>query len=184
MDQGLIPSRYAKALYKVGAGRKVNPELYKVMQALSCAFDTEPGLVSSVANPFVTDKDKAALLRTAVQGATTDVTSLQTYTDFITLLIKNRRIDMVRETARAFTDYYRKENRIARVEVVSAVSLSPAVEARLKSIIEAHLDGGSMEYSSRVDPGLIGGFIINLNSERLDASVRNELKQLRLSLIS
>ncbi|MDE7442643.1 MAG: F0F1 ATP synthase subunit delta [Muribaculaceae bacterium] len=51
-------------------------------------------------------------------------------------------------------------------------------------MIEKHLNGGSMEYSERVDSGLIGGFVINIDNEQLDASVRSELKQLRLKLLS
>ncbi|WP_368075483.1 F0F1 ATP synthase subunit delta, partial [uncultured Muribaculum sp.] len=39
-------------------------------------------------------------------------------------------------------------------------------------------------FSRTVDPELIGGFVININSERLDASISNELKQLRLKLLS
>ena len=41
-----------------------------------------------------------------------------------------------------------------------------------------------MEYSSSVDPSLIGGFTVSVGNERIDASISNELKQLRLNLIS
>ena len=37
--------------------------------------------------------------------------------------------------------------------------------------------------SDIVDPALIGGFTVTLGSERLDASVRNDLKQLQLKLL-
>ena len=40
-----------------------------------------------------------------------------------------------------------------------------------------------MEYSSKVDPSLIGGFTVDIDNERLNASVAHELKQLKLSLI-
>ena len=40
-----------------------------------------------------------------------------------------------------------------------------------------------MEYAERVDPALIGGFAIDIASERLDASVRNNLEQMRLNLL-
>ena len=36
-----------------------------------------------------------------------------------------------------------------------------------------------MEYSSAVDPQLIGGFVVNVDNERLDASVRQQLQQMR-----
>lgn len=41
-----------------------------------------------------------------------------------------------------------------------------------------------MEYHHRVDPSLIGGFTVTINNEKLDASVADELKQLRLKLLS
>ena len=34
------------------------------------------------------------------------------------------------------------------------------------------------------DPDIIGGFTVDIDNERLDASVKNELKQLRLKLLS
>lgn len=41
-----------------------------------------------------------------------------------------------------------------------------------------------MEYNLLIDPELIGGFTVDIDSERLDASVANELKQLRHKLLS
>ena len=81
-------------------------------------------------------------------------------------------------------DIYRKANNIYLVEVVTASELSNDDESRLKALIQKHLNGGTMEYSSRVDRELIGGFVVNIGSERLDASISNELKQLRLNLLS
>ena len=40
-----------------------------------------------------------------------------------------------------------------------------------------------MEYDTHVNPDLIGGFTVSIDNERLDASVKNELKQLRLNLL-
>ena len=83
----------------------------------------------------------------------------------------------------AYLTIYRKANNIYLVEVVSATTMDEADQARLHKLIEKHLNGGSMEYSQRVDSQLIGGFVVNIDSERLDASVQNELKQLRLNLL-
>ena len=54
---------------------------------------------------------------------------------------------------------------------------------RIKDLIARELKGASMEFSTRVDPSLIGGFVINIDNERLDASLSNQLKELRLSLL-
>ncbi len=68
--------------------------------------------------------------------------------------------------------------------MVSAAPLDPAVEKRIKALVEANLHGGTMDFSSSVNPDLIGGFVVNIDNERLDASLRNQLKELRLSLLN
>ena len=41
-----------------------------------------------------------------------------------------------------------------------------------------------MEFTAAVDSELLGGFVVNIDNERLDASIKNELEQLRLKLTS
>lgn len=178
MDQGLIPRRYAKALYRAAVEKGCQQELYASMQLLGAAFASEPKLGETMRNPFVAAADKAALVMAAA-GAQTPLLA-----DFVKLLVQNGRIDMVRDIAAAYCLIYRQESNIYRVEVVSAAAMDPAQEERLKQLILSHLNGGSMEYSQRIDPSLIGGFVVNIDNERLDASVKNELKQLRLKLLS
>ncbi|MDE6303664.1 MAG: F0F1 ATP synthase subunit delta, partial [Paramuribaculum sp.] len=52
----------------------------------------------------------------------------------------------------------------------------------LKALITRHLGNGTMELTSTVNPDLIGGFRISIGNEVLDASVANELQQLKLAL--
>lgn len=179
MNEGLIPRRYAKALYKFALEKGQDKPMYELMQSLSNAFVANATLQEIMANPFVADEDKIALLKTA-SGANASHTS---FADFLKLLVSNKRISFIRSIALAYLTIYRKANNIYLVEVVSATPMDNAEQLRLKKLIESHLEGGSMEYSQRVDSQLIGGFIVNIDSERLDASVQNELKQLRLNLL-
>lgn len=179
MNQGLIPRRYAMALYKVDLDRGTAARTYELMNTLQRSFDEMPDLKATVSNPFVAVGDKVKLLTTAAGATAADTT----YADFLKLLVENRRIDMIDLIVRAYGDIYRRENNIRRVEVVSAAPLDPAVMQRIKDLIARELKGASMEFSTRVDPSLIGGFVINIDNERLDASLSNQLKELRLSLL-
>lgn len=181
MDQGLLPRRYAKALYKFADERHDTQAVYGFMENLDAAFDANPRLQQTIANPFVKTADKVALLTTAA-GKNAD--SSATLADFIKLLVENRRIDLAREIALAYMDTYRKANNIYKVSVISAAPLSQADNDRLKALVEKHLDGGTAQYENAVQPDLIGGFVINIDNERLDASVKHELEQLRLALLN
>lgn len=180
MNDGLIPRRYAKALLKFAQEKGEDKRVYGLMQTLSDSFAAQPALGKAVANPFVAPGDKTKLLMTA-SGAT-DKDSV--FVDFIKLLIANNRIDMVRAAVLAYLEMYRKANNIYLVEITSAAPMGDKEMKRLKDLIESHVGGATVEYETSVDPDLIGGFVVKIDSERLDASIKNELKQLRLKLLS
>lgn len=180
MNEGLIPRRYAKALLKVAVERKCDDRMYQLMLNLSAAFAASPDLRAVIANPFVDNNDKAAAVCAAAQAADDDTT----FTDFLKLLIRNRRIGLCPSVANAYIDLFRQRHNIRRVEVISAAPLDTAVEKRIKTVIEQHLNGASMEFSTKIDPDLIGGFIVTIDNERLDASLRNRLKEIRLNLLN
>lgn len=179
MNEGLIPRRYAKALYKVAVGRGDADLLYGLMNRLVAACSQQPSLAGVIANPFVSVADKTG----RIVSAAGEGSGNSTLTDFLRLLADNRRLDMVFAIAREYAALYRREKGIYKVEVVSAAPLSDSDEKRLKDLINKNLQGGTMEYSSRVNPDLIGGFTVTIDNRKLDASVSNEFKQLRVSLL-
>ena len=179
MNEGLIPRRYAKALLKFAVERHQDARLYEIMNNLSRGFEMYPSLDSTVANPFIAADQKQQLLVTAAGATDKD----EVYLDFLKLLRQNNRLPISRQIALAYVRYYRIANNIYKVEVTSAAPMGEKEEQRLKQLIESHLSGAKMEYGTRVDPDLIGGFTVNIGSEQLDASVRNELKQLGIKLL-
>lgn len=180
MNQGLIPSRYAKALYKFALEKGEADRVYDLMKNVAASFVAQPELNGVMANPYVPSVDKTGLMMTAAGASEAD----KCYADFLRLLIKNKRIEFIRGIALTYLDIYRKANNIYLVKIVTAADLPDAEVERLKALVERHLGKATVEYTLEVDPDLIGGFVISVNSERLDASVSNEIKQLRLKLLS
>ncbi|WP_295730628.1 F0F1 ATP synthase subunit delta [uncultured Muribaculum sp.] len=180
MDQGLIPNRYAKALYKFALEKGAATRVYELMKRLCASFAGQPRLQEVVANPFVATDDKTALLSTAAGAESADTV----FADFMKLLVENRRIDMVRAIALRYLDIYRRANNICLVKIVTAADMPAEVTAKLHALVERHLPGATVEYTHLTDPSIIGGFVVDVNSERLDASLASELRQLRLNLLS
>ena len=180
MNDGLIPRRYAKALLKFAEERGASERCYELMKRLSVSFESNPELSTAIANPFVDGSTKTSLLDTAAGADKKD----EVYHDFIKLLLENNRIDSMRHIAMAYISLYRKANNIYPVEITTASELDKQDMDRIHALIDKHVKDGKIEYSERVDPDLIGGFVITIDSERLDASLKNELKQLRLKLLS
>lgn len=187
MNEGLIPRRYAKALLEFADTGKPGTAtaLYGVMKQLDGSFAANPGLQKALANQFVSEVDKTALLTSAAGLAKDDEgDGAKAYASWLRLMARNGRLNLVRQTALAYIDLYRKQMNIRPVHVTTATAMDAAQEERLKDLIAKHLKGATMEYSSSVDPALIGGFTIEAGNERLDASVADELRQLRLALLN
>lgn len=185
MDQGLIPQRYARALYKVALERKCTEPLYELMKRIADAFAAQPQLGHVIENPYVAAERKQQLLLTAAGIEATDKTpAAETLVDFIKLLQQNKRIEFTRDAAIAYIAIYRKACNISTVKVTSASPLEATASEKIKKIIAVRNPQGVLEYEETVDPDLIGGFTITIDNERLDASIKNELKQLRLKLLS
>lgn len=180
MNEGLIPGRYAKALLKFAVEKKADKHLYGLMNHLQESFAEFPDLDVTMANPFVDPEKKIQLLTTAA-GA--DASTDAEFADFLKLLKQNNRLPLARSIAIAYVEAYRRMNKIYKVEVSAAAPLAPESEERLKKMIAKHLNGGTMEYDFRIDPSLIGGFAVKVGSERLDASIKNELKQIQHKLL-
>lgn len=183
MNEGLIPKRYAKALYKFACEKGADKGLYRMMDTLGKSFAANPALDAAISNPFIADAKKVDLMGTAADVKKGDAKEASVYADFLKLLERNKRLPLAWAVARAYGDIYRKANRIYRVTVTSAVKLDDKERQRITGMIDAHLNGGTGEFTWQVDPELIGGFSVDIDNERLDASVRNELKQLQLKLL-
>ena len=187
MDLGLLPSRYAKALYESASERGLGDGVYEAMWNLESMFSGPDGerLVTAVANPYVEEGEKMALIVSACGGVNDRETAVAALVkDFVSLLFRNHRLTLVRGIALAYIALYRKRNGIRRVTVERAATPDASTETQMKNLVLRHIGGDRMEYSSAVNPSLIGGYRIAVDNERLDASVANEFNQLRQKLLS
>lgn len=179
MDKGLIPGRYAKALLKFADDKNASKRVYDLMLNIARAFEQNHDLQTAIANPFVSTDRKIELLDTA---AGTDNDPI--ITDLVKLLVKNNRVDITRSVALQYIALYRRQNNIYHVDITSAAPLDDNNRKRLHDIVAAHLDKNAVaEYTFDINPALIGGFVINIDNQLLDASVQNQLKKLRQNLI-
>lgn len=186
MNDSLIPSRYAKALFKLASERAIEDGLYQAMRHIIAVFESGQGhnFRQTISNPFVPEKQKRELVMAAAGLDNADTSVAQTLNDFLTLVFQNNRIAELRGMVYAYDSIYRAHKHISRVHVTWAAQPTPHAEERLRTLIAQKLQDTKMEYSQSVDPALIGGFKIAIDNEQLDASVENELRQLRQQILS
>lgn len=179
MDNGLIPRRYAKALYKFAAEHDKTSVVYDEMKEVVKAFEQNPDLQKTLSNPYVSVEDKSALLKAAAgEKAEND------YLGFVRLLLEMRREEFARLSALAYIDLYRREHKISQVKITTAAELPAAEMDKLRKMVSKAFPERTLEYSEAVNNELIGGFVVDVDDARMDASISNEIEQLRLNLIT
>ena len=87
------------------------------------------------------------------------------------------------ELEKKITPVFEKHD-IAKVEIVSATELPQQQSDAIVDIVRRLMPTTTLEVEHELDPDLIGGFTVKVGDMLLDASIKNELKKLRLKLLS
>ena len=83
--------------------------------------------------------------------------------------------------AASYITLYRRENNITRGKLITAVAVSDQIETKMKQMVE-HKTNGTVEFNTEVDPDIIGGFILEYDTYRMDASVKSKLNNILIQL--
>lgn len=178
MVSGLIPHRYAMALYKFAMENKATGKVYDEMKHVVESFQQNADLEKLLSNPYVETADKEKVLLAAAGENPGD-----DYRRFIKLILGHKREEFAYLMALAYRDIYRKANKISQVKITTAAELPEEEMKKLRTVVENSFKDRTFEYSTEVDKDIIGGFVIDVDSTKLDASVSGELAQLRQNLL-
>lgn len=172
MDEGLIARRYAKALFRYSRDLGAADLVYEKMKLFEMNYIAHPDLQRALLNPTLSAGDKEMLLSTAI-----GIEPGEAYIRGIRLVIKNHRERYVRQICLMFQKIYRAANGIEQVKITTAVELSGEALEQVKDYVRNHTSK-KIEFVVKVDPAIIGGFMLQVGTTRLDASLRKELKEI------
>lgn len=176
MDIGVVSARYARALLKFACQQKEEDRVYTEMETLAASYLEVPELRRALDNPGYDAEQKARVLRQAAGGKVSEST-----TRFLNLVLKEHRESFLQFMALNYVTLYRELKKVVRVALTTAVPLMEHEEEMLRELVE-HKSHEHVDFLSKVDAGLIGGFILDYDTYRLDASVAGELRRISQQL--
>ncbi|MGB2952820.1 MAG: ATP synthase F1 subunit delta [Gaiellaceae bacterium] len=171
----VVHTVYARALYEAAKERDALGTVRKELADFVAAEQDVPELRELLRNPQLDQRVKAA----AIEELTGSANEL--LRNFLLLLIEKGRAAEIEDIAREFERLAAAEEGLLDVELTTAVELSDKEAKDLVKQIEK-ASGRNVVVKRRVDPGLIGGIVLQAGSLRLDASVRGRLNRLRQEL--
>jgi ATP synthase F1 delta subunit len=168
---------YARALFEaakdLGKLDTIRDQLGQFVDALNENQEMQLFLFS----PSFSSAEKIEALERAVTDAEPE------FLNFLELLLDKGRIPVIFRIQRQYNAMWDKENKRLGVTVTSAVELDPEVARRISDEIEKQT-GNTVELTSRVDPDILGGLVVQVGNMILDTSIQNRLEKLRKSVAS
>jgi len=169
MDIGVISVRYARALLKSSVEAKSEDKVYHEMAAMAKSYIEVPELKHTIDNPMLANEKKQQLLQTAAGGRVSDLTR-----SFISLVLREGRANVMQFMANSFVTLYRQHKNVISGKLVTAAPVSADTEQRMRQMVMSKTNG-TVEFETEVNPDIIGGFILEYDTYRMDASVKSKL---------
>ena len=175
MSVSRIAGRYAKSLLDLAVEQGKLDTILGDVQSFKEATNNRD-LFLMLKSPIInTDKKRSVV--NAIFGDRLD----QLTSAFVNIILTKGREEYLPEICDEFVNQYRGLKNITSATVTSAVALNDATLAKIKSKIMSEMTNGAgeVEVITKVDPALIGGFVIEVGDKLYDASVAHKLGKLR-----
>jgi F-type H+-transporting ATPase subunit delta len=172
-----LAGRYASALFDLARDERqiesISGSLDKVKAALAGSAD----LKALTTSPLVNRDDAAKAI-----AATSETLGLDPLTRrFLGVLAKNGRLSQLDAVIRMFARLAAQHRGETTAEVTSAFPLNDGQVAALKANLKAR-GGSDVTIEAKVDPSILGGIVVRLGSQMIDASIKTKLNTLALAM--
>jgi F-type H+-transporting ATPase subunit delta len=167
-----IATVYARSLFEVAKEHDKLDLVREQLGAFADALSETRELQVFFFSPYFSTQEKEDGLERAVTDADPVVLN------FLKLLIEKHRMPVIFRIRAEYDRLWEQENQLLPVEITSAIELDEDIVKQLGDRISEQT-GRKVELSSRVEPGILGGIVVQVGNSVLDASIRNRLEQLR-----
>lgn len=168
---------YGRSLFEVAREQGKLDELREQLSQFAQALQDNRDLAVFFFSPYFSTSEKQDGLGRMLDGA--DEHLLR----FLNLLIENHRMPVIFRIRREYERLWEHENRLLPVVLTSAVALDEQTTNDLAARI-GERTGRKVTLTTNVEPGIIGGIVVQVGNSILDASIRNRLEHLRRQVAS
>ncbi len=170
-----VAVRYAKSLLELALENGNLDTVAGDMRYFSQTLDENPELTRLLNSPVIEGAKKVQVFKN-VFGQFEKVTM-----SFFELVTKNGREGVLPEIAKSFDREVKIFKGIVSVELITAVALDEATRKMILAKVDDSVKG-TLEVKETINPDLIGGFIVKMGDKQIDASVANQLNNLKQRL--
>ena len=173
MQQSLAARRYAKSLIGLAKEQNVLKDIYNDMSLISATVSANKDLQLLLSSPVVNTDKKQQILTAVFQKNLTELSLL-----FLNLISSKKRESLIHSIANSFINQYKELNKVVTAEVTTAIKLDKKQINNIVSLYD-QAEGSSFEIIEKVNPEIIGGFILRVGDRQIDTSISKEIRELK-----
>ena len=173
MRESLAGNRYAKSLIGLSIEKKELDTVYNDMVLISETVENSKDLDLLLKSPVVKTDKKQEILASIFGKETSELTK-----QFLLLISSRNREAIIGDIAGAFVRQYKVIKKIIVTEVTSAIKLDSAQKKKILQLLNTN-ESSSVEVIEKINPEIIGGFIVRVDDKQIDASISRKLDDLK-----
>ena len=175
--QSVSVSRYANALFQLAKEAKVIDTVSNDLTSLEVTINSDVEILKFIQNPSIKKSLKVQFFNTVSQKL-----ELSKLTEnFIGLIITKNRVHYILEMIRAFNDLLSELKGIKSANITSAYKLSDEEVSKIKMKLKDKFNS-DFNINLLTDSSLIGGLKIQVGSQMIDSSIKNQLNLLKAKM--
>ncbi len=168
-----IARRYAKSLLDLGIENNVAPQLYQDMKLVLSVIKSNREMALFLKNPIINTDKKDAVMKAIFEGKLQKMSLT-----FFQIITRKKREYYIQEIASAFVELYKQYNNEQTAHLVTAIKVDDNIRSQMLELI-AKTTSDKIDLIEKVDPSIIGGFVLSWGDKQVDTSVTRKLHALR-----
>lgn len=171
-----IAQTYAEALFSLGLEEKKLTKLQDEGKALSEIIHDNEDFLLLIDSRFMSREERQNIASKILKDFDEDIVN------FVKVLIANNRTNYIKDVLEAFNSLCNEYKGVKEGLIYSAFPLDKETINKIKNKI-SQIEGMDVELISRIDPSLIGGVKVVINSHVYDGSIKNQLEKMQIDLL-
>ncbi len=176
MNESKIAVRYAKAFFELGLEKNQLDKLKKDIETIASAIN-QHDIQLLLESPVVKTSKKKILFTKIFKGNIQELSL-----NFILMITDNKREMHIPAICRNFIDKYRNHKGIKAAKVTTAFAIDDLLKKQIAKVI-SEVFKSEVELTTAENSDLIGGFVLRVGDQQIDASVSSKLNKIKRELI-
>lgn len=165
--------RYAKAVLDLSAQNGTSKEAFNEMKDVLKTLEGSKELELMLKSPLVKQEDKRAVLKEVFSNYSETLLSL------MDILIDNKRGSLLEKVAENYISLYNTSINAVEAVVTTAIDLDDTLEQKVLVKVKELTGATQVTLVNKVDPAIIGGFVLRVGDTQYDASIANNFEELK-----